>query len=345
MPLDDRPHSHPAEYLEELKAKLEENAEDIDTMQALAESYFEMGAAEAAKPLIERAIELDPEGEKGAAKYFWLGQLLGGTHGLDLYVKGVTILQRAMVAAQNNASLRVNIGLQLSQAYLGMIEVWMTDLCMEPEAEQQCERLIAEAFLVCDVDPEAWSVLGSIRISQLQNESAKEALVKAWQLYSKSIDAEVVDHNIVPRLIRLAQSMMELRMLEQVLEVTGALYRLDDQVADLYYLNALCHQALVGEATNPLERSKHIVAAHDAAKMLADLPDLEDDPVAQELREAAETITNSLPSPEIENPFEEEDTVISIPLEDAEEIAGILAPRDPPQPNSAATTVQSGQTE
>lgn len=328
MLIEDRPHSHPAEYLEELKAKLEENAEDVDTLQALAEAYFEVGAAEAAQPLIERSIELDPEGEKGAAKYLWLGQLLGGNRGLDLYVKGVTILQRAMAAAENDAALRASTGLQLSQAYLGMIEIWMTDLCMEAEAEQQCERLIAEAFLVCDVDPEAWSVLGSIRISQLQNESAKEALAKAWQLFSQSIDAEATDHNIVPRLVRLAQSMMELRMLEQVLEVTGALYRLDDQVADLYYLNALCHQALVGEATNPLERSKHIVAARDAAKMLGDLQNDEDDPVAQELREAAETITKSLPDPEIENPFEEEDTVISMPLEDAEDVAEILAQRN-----------------
>lgn len=54
---------------------------------------------------------------------------------------------------------------------------------MEPEAEQSCENLIADAMLVDPENPETWSVMGSIRISQQRNDDARSALVRSWDLY------------------------------------------------------------------------------------------------------------------------------------------------------------------
>lgn len=278
-------HADPQAYVEKLLARVDADPKNVALLQTAAEVLFEAGAAERALPLVLSAIELDNDGQFGDAKFLWAGQIYGGKKGLAYYKTGVNNLV-AKISDDNQAAL---LG-TLCQAYLGMIEIWMTDLCMEPEAEQRCEQLIAEAFLCKEDDPEAWSVLGSIRISQIKSEDAMHALQRAWVLFQQTLAAATVpDYTVVQKLVRLAQNMLELRMYDEILEVTTEIHNLDDQVSELYYLNCFTHCELAKLATDKEIETAHVEAAKEAVELLEKVEDAD-----QEVLEASVDLVNAL---------------------------------------------------
>ncbi|GMM52072.1 Acl4 protein [Starmerella bacillaris] len=285
-------HADPEMYLGKLAHEVRISPNNVNVVQTLAEALLETGNAEKAVSHILHAIKLDSKGELGDAKFLWAGQIFGGRKGLQYFETGVNNLLNKLnqVAKTDTATAEVYKKL-LCQAYLGMIEIWMTDLCMEPEAEQRCEQLISEAFLCRETDPEAWSVLGSIRISQIKPVEATNALEKSWTLFQQSLlSDEIVDYSIVSKLVRLAQNMLEMRMFQEVLQVCGEVYRLDDQVCDLYYLNCLSHAELIKISQSEEEVQAHIEAAQECLTLLEEVKDKE-----QEIVEAVQEIVKTLP--------------------------------------------------
>lgn len=258
--------------------------DDLDALQLAAEVHFELGNAQEAYNYLQRALALDPDGSKGGySKFLWIGQLVGGYEGLKYYDQGLQ--------GTSDTSQQV-------QALLGMIEIWMTDLCMEEAAESQCESLIAKALLIEEANPEAWSILGSIRISQQREKEAAEALAKSWTLY----EAIAQPHHI-PALIRLCQSMLECGLYNEALDLTTLCARLDDEVPDIYYLNALAHQ-LGMQQDGPDETARHVTAIRGAVELLSKLPEV--DP---EMASAAEQLVASLP--EVEPHYSDSDAEAS----------------------------------
>lgn len=257
--------------------------DNLDAQQLAAEVCFELGLAEQAYGYLQQTLHLDPDGTKGGYdKFLWLGQLIGGKTGINYYKQGINGLRQQPVEQS---------GPQIIKGLLGMIDIYMTDLCMEPEAEQVCEKLIAEALLLDDNHAEAWSILGSIRISQIRNDEAKQALEKSWSLFDKALLEAQLDPTSMPALVRLAQSMIELEMADLVLDLTTQATRLDDQVPDLYYLNALAHQQLMGQEPDPAELNRHNAAIRDAIELLSQL----DESVDPEMATASNELVASLP--------------------------------------------------
>ena len=181
----------------------------------------------------------------------------------------------------------------------------MTDLCMEPEAEQMCEKLIAEALLLDDNVAESWSILGSIRISQIRNDEARQALEKSWSLFENGLVQNELSPASIPAIIRLAQSMIELEMAEPVLDLTTQLTRVDDQIPDMYYLNALAHHQLLQTADNESDLIRHNVAIRDAVDLMSRL----DEPVDPELLEAGQQLVAGLPEVSIELPDSDDEPI------------------------------------
>lgn len=270
--------SEPQECITLIEPVVRGDPTNLEAIQLIAEAYLENGNPQNAYECLIKASELDPTGEKGGPeKFLSLGQLEGSRPGLEWYEKGLAGL-RSMASSTNatNGPNATTIPQKISDALCGMVEIWMTDLCMEPEAESTCEKLITEALLVSDQIPESWSVLGSIRISQQRNDDAKEALDKSWQLYLNR-DIGVED---LPALIRLAQNMTEMEMLEHVIEVTTVVMRIDDQIIDVYYLNGLAHFELYRTAANtngstsdeyPRETLRHIHYSKEAFETVLQL--------------------------------------------------------------------------
>ncbi|ANB13814.1 hypothetical protein AWJ20_4761 [Sugiyamaella lignohabitans] len=287
----------------------------LEALHLIGEAYLENGDPKNAFECFSKCAELDPDGSKGGMeKFLWLGQLSGGEPGLKWFEKGLHGLRNALTEVNNKAasSSKVNgdndlqmqfqvklLHKKINEALCGMIEVWMTDLCMEPEAESQCEKLIAEALLLDEEIPESWSMLGSIRISQQRNDDAREALERSWQLFQAVGDGSIDE---LPSLIRLAQNMMEMGQHQYVLDVTKRIHVMDDQVVDSFYLNGLAHNELYKEIRDgPDAESKsriaarHIAGARDAWTLLLNLTNTGDVEVDDELVSSVQELLTTLP--------------------------------------------------
>jgi tetratricopeptide (TPR) repeat protein len=223
-----------AQFKEALKL-LKKYSEFIDTpevFQVSGEIYLELGKVDKAFDKFSRALELDPEGEKGAEKFLYLGQIIGGTKGIELIDRGILVLSKD---ASNTK--------KLNQSIFAQIEIWMTDLCMLPEAEAKCNELIEQSLRLDDQNPESWSLLANIRISQQRDDDAIEAIEKSWSLFKEK--KETLEHDsgfnneyleLVQPLITLAKIALELGLYEQSMEILTNIHDIDEDNAECYYL-------------------------------------------------------------------------------------------------------------
>ena len=259
------------------------NAAALPALNILAQIQLELGDGDAARGYFLQAAELDPEGRLleseggGPEKYLWLAQLSeeGGRESVEWFERGCAVLRRQIASLKTTVqesnedtgavydydSRKLNeienIPLtsaieekkrKLAEALCGIVEIYMTDLSLEPDAELQCEHLIAEALQVAPKAPEPLQTLASIRISQLKVDEAKEALTRSVSLW-KDIEVEDGEDNDVseasevpdfPTRISLARLLMEVSMLDEALTVLERLINEDDQSVEAWYLGGWC---------------------------------------------------------------------------------------------------------
>lgn len=302
------------ECIKVMEPYVESHPEDLEGIQVLSECYAESGDPESAYRGFLILAEADPEGTKyGFSKYLWLGQLSSGKEGVHWYDMGINMIRKELSnpAGKSPEQLKI-LRSKMSEALCGQIEIWMTDLCMEPEAESSCEKLITEALMVDDQLPESWSILGSIRISQQRDDDAIVALNKSWELFSSG-SYECGAYSI-PQLIRLGQSLIELDQYETVLDLTQFLGNLDDEVVEVYYLNGLAHFELYnievaksnGQRTRIANRSA--VGAREAWNFLIELSKQVDDDYSEMIEDVQSKLA-SLPEIDPDEYSESEDEI------------------------------------
>ncbi|CEP61409.1 Acl4p LALA0_S03e02212g [Lachancea lanzarotensis] len=225
------------------------NSSHIGLHQAFVETYLEKGELEKAYPLLVKSCELDPQGEIGGSdKFFTLGQIVGGSDGLGLITQGIENLSRqAGDFLQQEQAEKVVAGL------LSMVEIWMTDLCMEPGAEEQCEELVSKAMEVSEEQSaEAWASLGSMRISQQRFPEAAEAFGRSWHFFQakktafdneeqQSSNVHVEFANMLQPLLNLAKMCIELGLYDMALEIEAAIKDIDEDNLEGLYLEAFTH--------------------------------------------------------------------------------------------------------
>lgn len=107
------------------------NKQLLETMQLAGEAFLEHGDTQEAYSLLQVAASADPTGAAGGIeKFLWLGQLTGGREGISYYELGVNGLKREISNAGNNVNTpdMAFKRKKLSDAFCGVIEIWMTDL-------------------------------------------------------------------------------------------------------------------------------------------------------------------------------------------------------------------------
>ena len=239
------------------KSLKEENSSNLPLLQIFADSYLENGQLDKAYPLLVKSCELDPKGTiDGCDKFFTLGQIIGGQDGISILSQGIENISQ-INSGENISQDQVD---KIINGLLTIIEIWMTDLCMEPNAESQCEELIAKAMEISEnKSPEAWSTLGSIRISQQRFNDASEAFTQAWKYFEikkKSIAENMMNNNngddnngignssvshedyvdLLQPLISLAKMCMEVGLYEIALKVETLVKEIDEDNLEAYYL-------------------------------------------------------------------------------------------------------------
>ncbi|CAH00901.1 Acl4p [Kluyveromyces lactis] len=222
----------------------------LDLVQVFADAYLENGQVEKAYSLIERSCQLDSDGKiGGCAKFFTLGQITGGPDGISIIMKGIENVSAIAgdSLSQEQANMMVN-------GLLAMIEIWMTDLCMEKEAESECEELISKAMEISEgKSSEVWSVLGSIKISQQKFGEASEAFTKAWEFFQmkkESIEEQLTEESVsshaeylelLQPAISLAKMCIEMGLYEISLQIVAAIKDIDEDNLESYYLEGFTY--------------------------------------------------------------------------------------------------------
>lgn len=222
----------------------------VPFLQLLGEVYLETGNVEKAYTYFEQACNLDPDAGEGAEKFLYMGQIVGGRRGLELIDHGIASLTTKFEQDQD-----ITIVKKLNQGIFAEIEIWMTDLCMDPEAEEKCNELIAQSLGLDDTNPESWSLLASIRISQQRIEEAQEGVKKSWELFEKrkltleennqdqdqDQDASSEYVELIQPLLTLSRFAIELSLYELGASIASNVRDIDEDNAESYYLEGFAH--------------------------------------------------------------------------------------------------------
>lgn len=266
--------------LEILSPEFETSGQNIEFLQIFGECLLENNDLETGYSVLLQACELDPHGDKGTEKFLYLGQMIGGTDGITSLEVGLAKLNNQLSLVDENKgdddsllveysklyntkeSLRGYLIKKLNQGIFAQIEIWMTDLCMEPEAESKCDELISFSLKLDSENPEALSILASIRISQQRNDEARESLTKSWELFqakkvkleeaansikengeeqSDSFEVGVEYVELIQPLLTLSRFAIELELYDLAITISSNVQDINENILDVYYYEGLSH--------------------------------------------------------------------------------------------------------
>lgn len=220
--------------------------EALPALNLLGEIHVELGSISKARGYFQAAAALDPTCSlpDGAEKFLWLAQLSeeGGHDSVGWYEKGAQSL-RAQIqvlldmrkrGADEESELEEKQR-KLAAALCGVVEVYMTDLSWEADAEAKCEALVTEATLVGGAWAEPWQTLANVRLSQERVEDARAALTRSLDVWKEvDVESEVVPD--FPTRVSLARLLMEAGMDGEAIEVLERLVGEDDSSVEVWYL-------------------------------------------------------------------------------------------------------------
>jgi predicted Zn-dependent protease len=161
------------------EAALQRAPNNVDVLEAYGEMMLHHGDPEAAKRLLLHAVTVCPN--EGHVKYLNLAQLSTGHAALGYYESAVSVLLGDLSKARK-LKTKKHINRTISTAKCAMAELYLTDLCEEPEAEERCERYVIDAEMYCKDNIEVHQLKGSLRLSQNRPEDAIQALRTAVKL-------------------------------------------------------------------------------------------------------------------------------------------------------------------
>ncbi|CDZ96219.1 Tetratricopeptide TPR1 [Phaffia rhodozyma] len=206
---------------------------------------LELGNAEAARDHF--LVSLQAPLQTSSAPYLYLAQLASSPQeALNHYEAAVKILdqqltelvQSKQTGVEDTKELEVAEGTmrkQISTALVGMTEIYLTDLCFEPLAEEKCNLLLQKALSVLPTDPEAWICLASVRTSQQRPEEAIECIEKGWAEWR---DRELGDP-LIPSIqtrLSLARLLLEYHRFSEATTLLRGVLDEDDEDVEAAYL-------------------------------------------------------------------------------------------------------------
>ncbi|GME79870.1 unnamed protein product [Ambrosiozyma monospora] len=308
-------NSQPEDAVTLLKQQFSKYETNPLYLQSLGESLLESGDMENAYDTLQQGCKLDPLALQGVEKFLYLGQIIGGSDGIQLLSVGVARLSKQLkqadanfngielpgsiveavqsFASANNKSteqdeendetlqllakayptletIRVYLLKRINETIFAMIEIWMTDLCMEPRAESECESLIQLSLQLDPTNGETWSLLASIRISQQRFKDAQDAVCKSWEFLSSKKskledasagqlnnngtttgDAEIDEETITEiqadyvdldqPLTTLAKYSIELGQFELAITISSSIQDINENSIESYYLEGFAN--------------------------------------------------------------------------------------------------------
>ncbi|SGZ40930.1 uncharacterized protein HGUI_03130 [Hanseniaspora guilliermondii] len=208
------------------------NFNDINAKILILDAYLqaliELDLIEDIFNITQELIQLDPHSKNSNNnKYFILAQIIGGKKGIELYLNGI-----------NNIDNKDKI----IECYLSIVDIYMTDLCFEEDAEQQCDSYLKKALNLNDNNFMVYSYLGSFRISQQSFDNALECFKKSWVLFNENLNKIELDKSkILQYCYNLIKFLMELGDLSLIDSILAYSKQLEDDNIEGLYLEGFYH--------------------------------------------------------------------------------------------------------
>jgi tetratricopeptide (TPR) repeat protein len=117
-----------------------------------------------------------------------LAQLFSDQDSLEIYRQGIKVLQATTFESEESKKESKK---ELSSAYCAIAELYMTDLCDESEAENECTNCIKSALEADASNPEAWQTKARLHLIKSEFSEAKNCLDKSLAIWLPSYMAVV----------------------------------------------------------------------------------------------------------------------------------------------------------
>nr|CCC93043.1 conserved hypothetical protein [Trypanosoma congolense IL3000] len=153
---------------------------NMDVLEAYADlMIYSVQDIPRAREMLQHAIEVDPR--RGHVKYLNLAQLCEGEESLGYYQRALHVVQSEMHACKKKKK-KAELMETLSTIYCAIAELYLTDLCCTPGAEQSCEASVEQALRCSERCVEAHQLQASLRLSQSRPDEALQSLRRAVDL-------------------------------------------------------------------------------------------------------------------------------------------------------------------
>ncbi|ELU00614.1 hypothetical protein CAPTEDRAFT_225563 [Capitella teleta] len=301
---------------------LEMEPNNIRVIETSGTLLLELGDLENAKRCFCRAIELEPA--RGHSKYMYMGQISTGMDAINCFLVGIKLMREQLeqqaeqgsegAAASAAAEAGQPTPADISKAHCNIAEIYLTDACFEPNAEEECRKNLEEAISADAANPEAHHLMASFWLSKDDQEKAEACLdegISLWlpalkQVHLENpgtkaealIDPIVACHVSYPGRINAAKLCIEVSKYEVAAEILELLLDEDDEVLEVWYLLGW---------SNHLQGSEYLSTARfylQKAQKVAKKLDCDDKQMIAHVEELLEELG---PGDEEENGEEEEE--------------------------------------
>lgn len=248
---------------------------DTVLMDTIGEILLEMGDLEQAKSFFIKSIQTNSE--ESASAYMNLGQLMGGDDAVKCYNKGIEIMERELKKLVSNGGEATSVPKPLStkeqslteeeeledeyeddeddeeqdpvadikqqicSACCSLAELYLTDQCFDDNAETECEKNLLKAIENSPYSPEPYSLMASMKISQVKNQEATEYLTKSYGLWE---NADVDQRPEFDYRYSIALLFIELNQNRVAVDILEQLVNEQDNIAEVWYTLAVVYNNL-----------------------------------------------------------------------------------------------------
>eukprot|EP00474_Spongospora_subterranea_P007378 CRZ07836.1 hypothetical protein [Spongospora subterranea] len=233
-----------------------------------ADCLIELDRHGEAISVLQKSISISPD--DSPFRYMNLGQLLSGTDALQCYGKGIQIMSSRLSSDDLMAT-------RLSSGLCSMAELYMTDLCDEPNAEQACDDLLAQAIHVAPSNTDAYRSLANLRLIQQQFDQASDCVSKCLEIIGDRDhddgESESGGAMSVAGRCDLAKICIELDRYSDAADLIDRCLCEDDSDPELFVLAGLCYlkEDDIDSCDDYLNQATQMLSKHPNPPLQAEL--------------------------------------------------------------------------
>ncbi|KAF2362905.1 Tetratricopeptide-like helical domain [Trinorchestia longiramus] len=247
------------------KKLLAHNPKNIQALELQSTVALETDDSETALECLNKAIDLQPG--RNHRLYLSKAQIVSGKESLECYQAAISILLEEIRKSNESnpsdttametdvASTNVNTssssGLdtsipksdvslerELSSVYCSVAELFFTDLCDEPEAEDSCKRVFESALETDPSNPEAHITKARYLTIIGECSEAQAVLQASRALWAVEVQGDGTKSSDLSASLRLATAKLfiELEMHDDAQDILDSLLDESEQVVEVHYL-------------------------------------------------------------------------------------------------------------